>query len=145
MISPAIQSSRPAELSNIEHQAIALVFENRSGRIPVSPNRAAIPAGRDDGGAVKRDLPRFRVLSFSVHLLLIVCLLLLLAVLPASGQSGPDENKPKDEAKREEVKEVNKDDVRKDSPGTPFKPAGTTHFDVDLALVNVTVTDPHNL
>jgi Ca-activated chloride channel family protein len=144
MLSHAIQFSRPIELSNIEHQAIALVFENQSGRIPVSPNRAAIPGGRDDGGAVKRDLPRFRVLSFSVHLLLIVCLLLLLAVLPAAGQSGPDENKPKDEAKREEVKEVKKDDVRKDSPGTPFKPGGTIHFDVDLALINVTVTDPYN-
>jgi len=144
MLSHVIQSSRPAELSNIEHQAIALVFENRSGTIPVSPNRAAILAGQDDGGAVKRDLARFRVLTFSVHLLLIVCLLLLLAVLPASGQSGPDENKPKDEAKREEVKEVKKDDVRKDSPGTPFKPGGTIHFDVDLALVNVTVTDPYN-
>ena len=144
MLSHAIQFSRPIELSNIEHQAIALVFENQSGRIPVSPNRAAIPGGRDDGGAVKRDLPGFRVLSFSVHLLLIVCLLLLLAVLPAAGQSGPDENKPKDEAKREEAKEVKKDDVRKDSPGTPFKPGGTIHFDVDLALVNVTVTDPYN-
>jgi Ca-activated chloride channel family protein len=144
MLSHAIQSGRPIKLSNIEHQAIALVFENRSGRIPVSPNRAAILAGRDDGGAVKRDVPRFRVLCFSVHLLLIVCLLLLLAVLPAAGQSGPDENKPKDEAKREEVKEVKKDDVRKDSPGTSFKPGGTIHFDVDLALVNVTVTDPYN-
>src|SRR6266481_6127830 len=118
MLSHAMQSSRPIELSNIEHQSIALVFENQSGRI--------------------------RVLSFSVHLLLIVCLLLLLAVLPAAGQSGPDENKPKDEAKREEVKEVKKDDVRKDSPGTAFKPGGTIHFDVDLALVNVTVTDPYN-
>ncbi len=144
MLSHAMQSSRPIELSNSEHQSIALVFENQSGRIRVSPNRAAIPGGRDDGGAVKRDLPRFRVLSFSVHLLLIVCLLLLLAVLPAAGQSGPDENKPKDEAKREEVKEVKKDDVRKDSPGTAFKPGGTIHFDVDLALVNVTVTDPYN-
>jgi Ca-activated chloride channel homolog len=95
---------------------------------------------------VKRDLPEFRVLSFSVHLLLIVCLLLL-AVLPASGQSSSDESKPKDETKREEVKEVKevkKDDVRRDSPGTPFKPGGTIHFDVDLALVNVTVTDPYN-
>ena len=144
MLPHASHSGGSIQLFNIEHQAITLVFENRSGRIPVSPNRAAIPVGRDDGGAVKRDLSRFRVLSFSVHLLLIVCLLLLLAVLPAAGQSGPDENKPKDEAKREEVKEVKKDDVRKDSPGTPFKPGGTIHFDVDLALVNVTVTDPYN-
>src|SRR5213082_3478793 len=73
-----------------------------------------------------------------------VCLLVLPAVVPAAAQSSSDESKPKDEAKREEVKEVKKDDVRKDTPGTPFKPGGTIHFDVDLALVNVTVTDPYN-
>jgi len=129
---------------NSEHQAIALVFGKRSGRISVSPNRAAIPVGRDDGGAVKRDLPGFRVLFFSVHIPLIVCLFVLYAVLPAAAQTASDENKPKDEAKREEPKEVKKDDVRKDTAGTPFKPGGTIHFDVDLALVNVTVTDPYN-
>jgi Ca-activated chloride channel homolog len=144
MLPHASQPGGAIKLFNIEHQAITLVFGKPSGRILFSPNRAAILAGQDDGGAVKRDLPGFRVLSFSVHLLLIVCLLLLLAVLPAAGQSSPDENKPKDESKREEVKEVKKDDVRKDSPGTPFKPGGTIHFDVDLALVNVTVTDPYN-
>src|SRR2546427_11954885 len=29
-------------------------------------------------------------------------------------------------------------------PISPFKPGGTIHFDVDLALVNVTVADPYN-
>ena len=144
MLTHASQSRGAINLFNIEHQAITLVFGKPSGRIPFSPNRAAILAGQDDGGAVKRDLPGFRVLSFSVHFLLIVCLLLLFAVLPAAGQSSSDENKPKDESKREEAKEVKKDDVRKDTPGTRFKPGGTIHFDVDLALVNVTVTDPYN-
>ena len=134
----------PIELFDIEHQSIALVFGGASDRIPVSPNRAAIPAGWDDEGAVKRDLPGFRVLSFSVHALLVVCLFVLFAALPAPAQSTSDESKPKDEAKREEVKEIKKDDVRKDTAGTPFKPGGTIHFDVDLALVNVTVTDPYN-
>ena len=131
-------------MSNIEHQAIALVFEKPSGSIYGSANRAAIPAGRDREGAVKRDLLGFRVLSFSSRLLLIVCLFLLHAALPAAAQSTSNENKPKDEGKREEAKEVKKDDVRKDSAGTPFKPGGTIHFDVDLALINVTVTDPYN-
>jgi Ca-activated chloride channel homolog len=144
MLPHGSHSCGPLRLFSIEHQAIALVFGRPSGRIAFSPNRAAILAGQDDGGAVKRDLPGFRVLPFSVHLPLILCLLLLVAVLPAAGQSSSDENKPKDEVKREEVKEVKKDDVRKDSPGTPFKPGGTIHFDVDLALVNVTVTDPYN-
>jgi len=137
----ASRSGRPIKLFDSEHQSIALVFGGPSDRIPVSPNRAAIPAGRDDEGAVKRDLPGFRVLSFSIQTLLMVCLLVLYAALPAAAQSTSDENKPKDEAKREEVR---KDDVRKDTAGTPFKPGGTIHFDVDLALVNVTVTDPYN-
>ncbi len=144
MLPHASMPGGPIELFDIEHQSIALVFGGPSDRIPVSPNRAAIPAGRDDEGAVKRDLPGFRVLCFSIHILLVVCLLMLYAALPAAAQSTSDENKPKDEAKREEVKEVRKDDVRKDTPGTPFKPGGTIHFDVDLALVNVTVTDPYN-
>ena len=141
MLPHANCSVRPIKLFNNEHLAIALVFGKPSDRISGSLNRAAIPVGRDDGGAVKRDLPGFRVLSFSLQVLLIVCLSVLQAALPAAAQSTSDENKPKDEAKREEVK---KDDVRKDSPGTPFKPGGTIHFDVDLALVNVTVTDPYN-
>jgi len=144
MLSHASQSGGPIKLFDCEHQSIALVFVRPSGRIPVSPNRAAIPAGRDDEGAVKRDLPGFRVLSFSIQVLAVVCLLAFHASLPAAAQSTSDENKPKDEAKREEVQEVKKDDVRKDTPGTPFKPGGTIHFDVDLALVNVTVTDPYN-
>ena len=135
---------RPIKLFDSEHQAIALVFGKPSGRISVSRNRAAIPVGRDDGGAVNRDIPGFRVLSFSLQVSLTVCLFVLQAVLPAAAQSPSDENKPKDELKRYELKEVKKDDVRKDTAGTPFKPGGTIHFDVDLALVNVTVTDPYN-
>src|SRR5207249_12326027 len=91
-----------------------------------------------------RNLPVLLVLSFSMHTLLVVCLCVLSAAHPAPAQSTSDESKPKDEAKREEVKEIKKDDVQKDTAGTPFKPGGTIHFDVDLALVNVTVTDPYN-
>jgi Ca-activated chloride channel family protein len=143
MLPYATPSDRPMNMSNIEHQTIALVFEKPNGRIYGSSNRAAIPAGRDREGAVKRDLPGFRVLSFSFHLLLVVCLFLLHAAL-AAAQSTSNENKSKDEGKREEAKEVKKDDVRRDTAGTPFKPGGTIHFDVDLALINVTVTDPYN-
>ena len=144
MLPHANRFVRPSELFDSEHQAIALVFRKPSGRISVSPNRAAIPVGRDDGGAVRRDLPGFRVPTFLGQVLLVVCMFALQAVLPAAAQSPTDENKPKDEPKREELKEVKKDDVRKDSAGVPFKPGGTIHFDVDLALVNVTVTDPYN-
>ncbi len=143
MLPHASKFTRPIKLFNTEHPSNVLVFDKPSGRIFVSPNRAAVPAGRDDEGAVKRDSPGFRVLCFSIHTLLVVCLFVLSAP-PAAAQSSSDENKPKVEAKREEVQEVRKDDVRKDTAGTPFKPGGTIHFDVDLALVNVTVTDPYN-
>jgi Ca-activated chloride channel family protein len=106
---------------------------------------------------VKRDLQGFRVLLLSFRILLIVCLFAILSVLRASAQSPSEQNKSKDDNKKEESKEPKKegtkeaknedarmDDVRKDSPVIPFKPGQQLHFDVDLALVNVTVTDPYN-
>ena len=36
------------------------------------------------------------------------------------------------------------DDVTKNTPGTRIKPTQGLHIDVDLAMVNVTVTDPYN-
>jgi Ca-activated chloride channel family protein len=48
-----------------------------------------------------------------------------------------DASAAKDESKA-------KEDVRHDTPGSPIKPGKTMHMDVDLALVNVTVTDPYN-
>jgi Ca-activated chloride channel family protein len=160
-------------LFNSAHQSIALVFAKPSGRIPESPNRAAIPEARDDGGAVERDqqstalrspcslavirspggliglrsrLGKTRVLALSFRVLLVVCLFALQAVLPAVAQSPSNENKPKEEAKKDDSKkdDTKKDDVRKDSPGIPFKAGKLLHMDVDLALLNVTVTDPYN-
>src|SRR6266699_2682344 len=37
------------------------------------------------------------------------------------------------------------DDVKHDTPGRVIKQGQAVHIDVDLALVNVTVTDPYNL
>ncbi len=144
MLPHARHSVRPIKLFNSEHPAIALVFGNPSGRIAISPNRAAVPVGRDDGGAVKRDLPGFRVLSFLLQVSLFVCLLALQSALPAAAQSSAEETKPKDTPPQGEVKQVNIGDVRKDTVSTSFKPGKTIKFDVDLALVNVTVTDPYN-
>jgi len=103
-----------------------------------------------------------RVVLIAFRLLLLVCFLCAQALLQAAAQAPPDD-KPKDDPKKEEpkkedareedakatvddtkpkVKEV--DDVRKDTPGKAFKPGGTLHVDVDMALINVTVTDPYN-
>jgi Ca-activated chloride channel family protein len=141
MLPHAARSGRLIKLFNTAQQGIELVFGKPSGRIPVSPSRAAVPVGRDVGGAVKRDLPGVRVLILSIRILLLVCLFALQAVFSSSAQSTADENKPKDEAKHEETK---KDDVRKDSAGRPIKPGRLIQLDVDLALLNVTVTDPYN-
>jgi len=114
---------------------------------------------------VKPDLPlvftgsRFpvtRVHLVTFRILLVVCLLALQSLFVSFAQSTTDDNKPKDDSRKEEPKkdepkrddtattEARKDDVRKDTFGKKFKPGDTLHMDVDLALVNVTVTDPYN-
>jgi len=111
---------------------------------------------------VKRDLPvtvrqsRFenrRVVLRSFRLLLAICFLCAQALFQVtSAQSPPDDNKPKDESKKEESKKDAKDedakaqvdDVRKDTAAKGLKTGSPLHIDVDMALVNVTVTDPYN-
>jgi Ca-activated chloride channel family protein len=141
MLPHATRSGRRMQLFDTAQHVIELVFGMPSDRIPVSASRAAVPVGRDVEGAVKRDVPGFRVLNLSFRILLLVCLFALQGVLRSAAQSTSDENKPRDETKREEVK---KDDVRRDTPGVPVKPRQLIRLDVDLALLNVTVTDPYN-
>jgi len=87
---------------------------------------------------VKRDRDGFRVFSFSVVVLLFACLVASRAVILAAPQS----QSPADENKKHQNKP--KDDVTKDTPGQVIKPGKALTMDVDLALVNVTVTDPYN-
>ncbi|PYU00759.1 MAG: VWA domain-containing protein [Acidobacteria bacterium] len=98
----------------------------------------------------------FRILL----VLLAIWFLCAQALLQAAAQALPDGNKPQDDPKKDELKkEAAKDidakgklddttskidDVWKDTPGKAFKPGSTLHIDVDMALVNVTVTDPYN-
>src|SRR5882724_10072256 len=141
MLPHAARSGRRMQLFDTAQQGIELVFGMPSDRIPVSASRAVVPVGRDVEGAVKRELTGFRVLNLSSRILLLVCLFVLQGALRSAAQSTSDENKPRDETKREEVK---KDDVRRDTPGVPVKPRQLIRLDVDLALLNVTVTDPYN-
>ena len=146
MLSHAARSGRLMQLCNSAHPGIELVFGKLSDRIPVSMSRAAVPVGRDVEGAVKRDVPGIRVLIVSCRILLPICLFSLQAGFSFAAQTSSEENKPKDEAKREEVRreEVKKDDVRRDTPGVSIKPRQLIKLDVDMALLNVTVTDPYN-
>jgi Ca-activated chloride channel family protein len=101
---------------------------------------------------VKRDVHQFRPLSWFVRFLP-VCLILLLTVsMPVAAQNpaGPDENptgkgdeKPAEEVNATDVAKA-KEDVKRDTPGFAVKPSVGLHMNVDLALINVTVTDPYN-
>jgi len=112
---------------------------------------------------VKRDLPvtvpqsrseNRRVVLASFRLLLVICFLCAQALFQvAAAQSPPDDNKPKEDSKKEEPKKedlkdeetkAKVDDVRKDTPALALKRGRALHIDVDMALVNVTVTDPYN-
>jgi Ca-activated chloride channel homolog len=122
-------------------------------------NHTAVPEIRGIGGAVKREQSEFRVRLLSSAMLLFVLLALPRTPLRAapqdtntpqatnSSQPTPvitaSDARPKDEAKGKDDAKP-KDDVRRDTPGTPIKPNQTIRMDVDLALINVTVTDPYN-
>ncbi|HEY4907751.1 MAG TPA: VWA domain-containing protein [Candidatus Acidoferrum sp.] len=121
---------------------------------------------------MKRELDQVRVLPFVVSSLLVVWA--LLCVIPARTPAqnpaptpAPTETsseKPKDdpaaqspEAQRDAAKaqeekkdepqdtpQAVKDDVKKNTKGEKLQPKQGLKLDVDLALVNVTVTDPYN-
>jgi Ca-activated chloride channel homolog len=107
------------------------------------------------GGAVKRDRRQFRVVSFASGALLVACLLSLMASSYAApqSQSPPDtQQSPQNQqtgnqskaANSNDSKATKQDDVRRDTPGQLLKPGHELKMDVDMALVNVTVTDPYN-
>ena len=122
---------------------------------------------------MKREVNQVRVLGFTFCSFLLVWVLLSFSAARISAQSPtptpaatesedsakpasqaasqtqdakPDAKAPDDksqDAKPAEDK-ITKDDVRKNTSGTKLKPLQGLHLDVDLALVNVTVTDPYN-
>jgi len=107
----------------------------------------------------------------AVHSLVILCLVCLLCLaLPRNGAASPiqqspaDADKPQADAPQDgpqdaphdtpaattttasTIKEAAKpaEDVRKDTPGVVVNPHKGVKIDVDLALINATVTDPYN-
>jgi Ca-activated chloride channel family protein len=86
---------------------------------------------------VKREVPSVAISFFLAVTPIFVSLALPhSAALAAAQQSGTpaDQGDPKSQP----------DDVKKNSSGIPFKPSQGLHIDVDLALVNVVVTDPND-
>ena len=126
-----------------------------SCKVAVIEFSLVLPRGRSgrsgsSEGTVKRDVYQFRLLSWFV-IVLSVCLTLFLASVPAIAQdsstsddsAAKGDGKPKEDAKPKDAAK-SKEDVKKDSAGFAVKPLTGLHMDVDLALINVTVTDPYN-
>jgi len=101
---------------------------------------------------VKREVPYIRVLTrlFIAVLLISGSFSLYSAPATAQSESGPSKPapepppaaaKPDEDTKFKPPERPAKEDVRKDTPGKSLQ---GLHLDVDLALVNVTVTDPYN-
>jgi len=81
---------------------------------------------------VRRDRFKFRVLFSAVAVsLLLACLSFASRACFAQADKPPRANQFAD-------------NVKTDTPGLAIKPREMLHRDVDLALVNVTVTDPYN-
>ena len=85
--------------------------------------------------------PLTRAISPALSKIILIVLLALpagalsLAQSPASGEQAPSIS---------QVSDIKRDDVRKNTAPKAFRPGDTIHMDVDLALINVTVTDPFN-
>jgi Ca-activated chloride channel family protein len=97
---------------------------------------------------VKRELHPIRVLHCLLVIFSLVFVALSIFAVPTRAQAGSSTaqeaaSQSKEEAKPGGAKSA-KDDVTKNTLGSKVKPLQGLHLDVDLALVNVTVTDPYN-
>jgi Ca-activated chloride channel homolog len=86
---------------------------------------------------VKRELGKTRVLPLLSRSHLLVCSMLFLALLGYAQDPAPQSSNPTPPPARVNV-------IGKDTPGLKITPGKVIRSDVDLALVNVTVTDPYN-
>ncbi len=89
-------------------------------------SRNRLSPGEPVGGAVTANSGNVRKFGWFLNIFMVAGLLLTPAGGPALGQN------------------PSSDDIRKDTPGKPIKPGQTIKVEVEMALVNVTVTDPYN-
>jgi Ca-activated chloride channel family protein len=150
MLSQPLNQNLAIHIPNSPQPMFSLVFVNPSDRIQNCPNRAAVLSLRDVGGAVISDfepgalaLPASPIRAFSPFQ--IKFFLILIAVFQgAPGSFAQSAGEGDKVPPYSQVADIKRDDVRKNTAGTPFKPGDTIHLNVDLALINVTVTDPFN-
>jgi Ca-activated chloride channel family protein len=103
---------------------------------------AALSVDREDGGAVKRERCKARVIPWLAKFRPFACLIFLSTAIPLFGQEDPPE--PKLIAPPAAVTFPKLGDVNHDTPSVRIQPGKVIRAEVDLALVNVTVTDPYN-
>lgn len=86
--------------------------------------------------------------AMAVRVFFLPSIAFLVCLLASFGSRALAQEPPRDDSKSEDLKKPEDtrkpDDVKHDTPGLPVKPGELLHRDVDLALVNVTVTDPYN-
>jgi len=88
---------------------------------------------------VKRDGGKFRVSSGAWAFRLLGCALLLGTIAPIHAQDSSDSSRSTPVPPPSRIKEISRD-----TPAVTIRPGKVIRADVDLALVNVTVTDPFN-
>jgi Ca-activated chloride channel homolog len=94
---------------------------------------------------VRRDSRKTRAVSFRANFRLFACLIFLCSctafrLLAQNPGTDPKTNDPASAS----TSEVKHPDVTRDTAPVTIRPGKTIRTDVDLALVNVTVTDPYN-
>src|ERR1700739_832325 len=94
------------------------------------------------GEAVKRERCKARVIPWLAKFRPFACLISLFAVFPLLAQENPPE--PKLSGPPATLTFPNLGDVKHDTPAVKIQPGKVIRAEVDLALVNVTVTDPYN-
>lgn len=99
------------------------------------------------GEAVKRDRSTIRVCSWSLRSHLLACALFFALPAFALAQEQPPAAVPAPPPSSGTASAATAklaSDVTRDTPAVRIQPGKTIRSDVDLALVNVTVTDPYN-
>jgi Ca-activated chloride channel homolog len=104
------------------------------------------------GGAVKRDLSKSRVIHRLAKTHPIACAFLVLCLVfsvfgqeaPPDQQPSPGQLAPPEPIRNTPPVVTNLSNVSHDTPSVKITPGKTIRAEVDLALVNVTVTDPYN-
>ena len=91
---------------------------------------------------MKRERCNTRVIAWLAKFRPFACLIFLSAAVPLFGQENPPE--PKLIAPPAAVAFPKFGDVNHDTPSVKIQPGKVIRAEVDLALVNVTVTDPYN-